>query len=46
MSFVGIFGHAFISTGLIAASFVYYRNGITWMESKMQQTATETKPLQ
>jgi hypothetical protein len=45
MSLVGIFGHAFISTGLIAASFVYYRNGIVWMESK-QQTVIDPKPLQ
>jgi len=39
MSLVGIFGHAFISTGLIASSFVYYRNGIAWMESKKLQAA-------
>jgi hypothetical protein len=38
MSLVGIFGHAFISTGLIASSFVYYRNGISWMENKQLQT--------
>jgi hypothetical protein len=37
MSLVGIFGHAFISTGLIASSFVYYRNGISWMENKQHQ---------
>jgi hypothetical protein len=39
MSLVGIFGHAFISTGLIASSFVYYRHGIAWMESRQHQTA-------
>ncbi len=33
----GIFGHAFISTGLIASSFVYYRKGLVWMESKLHQ---------
>lgn len=33
----GIFGHAFISTGLIASSFVYYRKGLIWMESKFHQ---------
>jgi len=31
MMFVGIIGHAFISTGLLAASFVYYRNGMEWL---------------
>lgn len=41
MSLVGIFGHAFISTGLIASSFVYYRKGIAWMESKQRQTAVQ-----
>ncbi|NLD99325.1 MAG: hypothetical protein GX640_05575 [Fibrobacter sp.] len=35
MSIAGIFGHAFISTGLISASFVYYRKGLSWMKSKL-----------
>lgn len=39
MALVGIFGHAFISTGLIASSFVYYRKGIIWMKNKQQQMA-------
>ncbi|BCY18725.1 MAG: hypothetical protein GYA12_08925 [Chloroflexi bacterium] len=34
----GIFGHAFISTSLIASSFVYYRKGLVWMESRFHQT--------
>ncbi|NMB55656.1 MAG: hypothetical protein GYA15_13245 [Leptolinea sp.] len=42
MSFVGIFGHAFISTGLIASSFVYYRKGIAWMESKIHANAVQS----
>jgi len=41
MTMVGIFGHAFISTGLIASSFVYYRKGIAWMESKLRQAAVQ-----
>jgi len=41
MTVIGIFGHAFISTGLIASSFVYYRGGVNWMESKQQQTAVQ-----
>lgn len=41
MTMVGIFGHAFISTGLIASSFVYYRKGLDWMESKLHQPAIQ-----
>lgn len=33
MALVGIFGHAFIFTGLLAASFVYYRNGLTYVQA-------------
>lgn len=42
MSIVGILGHAFISTGLIASSFVYYRKGISWMERKQHPTAVQS----
>jgi hypothetical protein len=42
MTIFGLFGHAFISTGLIAASFVYYRKGMAWMESKMRQAALQS----
>lgn len=33
LGLVGIFGHAFVSTGLLAASFFYYRGGLTYMLS-------------
>lgn len=33
LGLVGIFGHAFVSTGLLAASFFYYRSGLTYMLS-------------
>ncbi len=33
MALVGILGHAFISTGLLAASFVYYRRGLAYVQS-------------
>lgn len=33
MKFVGISGHAFISTTLLAASFVYYRDMNAWLQS-------------
>jgi hypothetical protein len=41
MALVGILGHAFICTGLIASSFVYYRNGLIWMENKQRQSAVQ-----
>lgn len=31
MALVGVAGHAFISTSLLAASFVYYRDGVFWL---------------
>jgi hypothetical protein len=42
LTILGIFGHAFISTGLIASSFVYYRQGLVWMENKLHQTALQS----
>ncbi len=36
MALVGIFGHAFISTGLLAASFIFYRDLSTWVEEALQ----------
>lgn len=35
----GILGNAFISTGLLAASFVYYRGAISWVETLRRKTA-------
>ncbi len=33
MALVGILGHAFITTGLLAASFFFYRAGLTYVQS-------------
>jgi hypothetical protein len=33
LTFIGIIGHAFVSTGLLAASFVYYRDADLWLSS-------------
>jgi hypothetical protein len=33
MALVGIFGHSFIATGLLAASFIYYRGGLAYVQS-------------
>jgi len=34
---LGMIGHAFISSGLVAASFVYFRDGTKWMEDFIKQ---------
>jgi len=47
MSLVGIFGHAFISTSLLAASFIYYRDVLQWLQEMMQlklEKAAEVQP--
>jgi hypothetical protein len=36
MTAVGILGHAFISTSLLAASFFYYRDITVWIDSALQ----------
>lgn len=36
MMVVGIAGHAFITTGLLAASFVYYRDADLWVQNQQQ----------
>ncbi len=43
---IGISGHAFITTGLIASSFVYFRRSVSWIEAVMrvqQQVRTEER---
>jgi hypothetical protein len=41
MALVGIAGHAFISSGLLAATFVYYRQGTDWLEERMKKQREE-----
>lgn len=36
MMAVGILGHAFVSTSLLAASFIYYRDMNVWIETALQ----------
>lgn len=38
---VGIFGHAFIVTALLAASFIYYREGLRWMQENVQRMSAQ-----
>jgi len=35
----GIFGNAFIGTGLLAASFIYYRGAAAWAIRQRQESA-------
>lgn len=35
LSMVGVAGHAFVSTALLAASFIYYRDANTWVQNMM-----------
>jgi hypothetical protein len=37
MALVGIAGHAFITTALLAASFVYYRDMNAWVQAMLEQ---------
>jgi len=34
---LGIGGHAFVVTGLLSASFLYYRQGLKWMQFNIQR---------
>ncbi len=40
MTLVGILGHAFVSTSLLAASFIFYRDMQSWIEAALQWIKT------
>lgn len=40
---LGIAGHSFVVTALLAASFLYYRDGIKWMQYNIQKMTDSTK---
>ncbi|KAF0107514.1 MAG: hypothetical protein FD146_1548 [Anaerolineaceae bacterium] len=42
---VGIAGHAFISTALLAASFVYYRDVNVWLNTVLEQMKQQQQPV-
>ncbi|MCI0610705.1 MAG: hypothetical protein L0Z71_16795 [Anaerolineae bacterium] len=47
MTLVGIAGHAFITTAVLAASFVYYRDMNVWLQTVFEQwQKTRTAPKQ
>lgn len=43
MMLVGIFGHGFISSGLLAGSFAYYRDGLAWLKETIQSKEAQPK---
>jgi len=46
MSLIGVLGHAFVSTSLLAASFIYYRDATRWVQRLIQQSLlVESKNL-
>jgi hypothetical protein len=46
MLLVGIAGHAFITTALLAASFVYYRDMNAWLQRVFEQLQHKQMPVQ
>jgi hypothetical protein len=40
LTLVSILGHAFIVTALLAASFIYYREGLRWMQEMIQRMSS------
>lgn len=40
---IGIIGHAFIYTALVASSFFYFRSGLSWLKEKSRQASAVTK---
>ena len=46
LTLVGIAGHAFISTGLLAASFIYYKNINSWLQSVVEQIQAKQTPVE
>jgi hypothetical protein len=46
MLLVGIAGHAFITTALLAASFVYYRDVNVWLQAVFEQLRHKQMPAQ
>jgi hypothetical protein len=46
MTLAGIFGHAFITTALLAASFIYYRDMNAWLEIALDRFKTNATTRQ
>jgi hypothetical protein len=37
MAMIGLLGHAFVSTSLLSASFIYYLGGVRWMQESLRK---------
>jgi hypothetical protein len=37
MTLLGIFGHSFVTTALLAGSFIYYRDMSAWLQSVIEK---------
>ncbi|MEW6239631.1 MAG: hypothetical protein AB1564_02345 [Chloroflexota bacterium] len=46
MTAVGLAGHAFITTALLAASFIYYRDMNVWLQTVLERLNAGTAPRQ
>jgi len=46
LTLVGIAGHAFISTAILATSFIYYRDVNAWLQTMAEQMKTQTRTMQ
>jgi len=42
MTLIGIFGHAFVSTALLAGSFIYYRDMNAWLQNVIERLKSNT----
>jgi hypothetical protein len=42
MSIIGVLGHAFITTALLSASFIYYAGGIRWMKENLKRLSSKS----
>ena len=45
LTLVAIIGHAFISTSLVAASFIYYRDINLWLQAVLEQIKAKQTPV-
>lgn len=46
LTLIGIAGHAFISTAILATSFIYYRDVNAWLQAMADQLKTQTRTMQ
>ncbi len=46
ITLLGIFGHAFVTTALLAGSFIYYRDMNNWLQAVMDRLRPKTPPKQ